>query len=943
MRGHLTHTRVWIGVAGLLALAGAARAQTWNGAGANDLFNTPGNWVGGVAPQNNGTASVIMTGTVRLAPTVTPAHSVASLSFPAGAGGFNMFGTMLTVGAGGISVESAETQRLSLPIQTPATGLQTWTINGGGLRVFSPVTLASSLVIDGSGPMGFFAAVSAPQTLIKSGTGELQIGGALSNPNGLTMNGGTLRLMSSNVLLDSGFLTLNGSSVFDLNGQSESLGHINGTSGTTINIPSGSILTLSGTLPLGFAGTITGGATGSLVLSQSLSLGGVSTLPGFITIQNGSLVLSAAESLSDVCTVSVLGGSLALANGPETIGLLRTSGGSITGGSGASIIAGALEIGGGTIGVRLAGPGTMTLNASTTTVLSAPAAHTGGTAMNAGTLRLATSNALPATGGVSVGSGATLLLDLGVSLSLPGISGMGTANLGNVSILELGAGGASQTLGLSVTGTGSLAKVGTGTLTLPATLSHTGGVRIDAGVVEASGAASLGGGTSPLILRGGTLRATGTIEWSREVSVVGPGTSTLDAQAAISLSGSITQSTGGNLAKVGPGTLTLSSSGSVVGAVNLNESLTRLVPGAALSTLGPLTIGTGARLDAGGASLTSPLVVCNGTLDLPGVARFSLNNAGLTTGAGRLEGSLNNMGAGTLRITRGSAVQLTGTGQNAGFIEVIEADLEVAGTFTNYGGGTSLIYARDATLRFNGGLFNQGPIAVAAGVAEFFGDVTNQAGGSIIVSGGGDAVFLDDVVNQGSIRTSVGCNAVFLGALSGLGSYPGAGTVYIEGDLRPGASPGIVDFGGDLVLGQAGALVAELAGSGPGQFDQVRVAGTAWLDGTLDLRTLGGFRPGPGERLAIITAGAVRGGFAAVVRPAEARTLRVLVGPTRVDVVDCRADLNTDGVLDPDDLADFIACYFTSPPCAVADYDGDGETDPDDLSDYISGYFAGCA
>jgi probable HAF family extracellular repeat protein len=61
-----------------------------------------------------------------------------------------------------------------------------------------------------------------------------------------------------------------------------------------------------------------------------------------------------------------------------------------------------------------------------------------------------------------------------------------------------------------------------------------------------------------------------------------------------------------------------------------------------------------------------------------------------------------------------------------------------------------------------------------------------------------------------------------------------------------------------------------------------------------------------------------------------------------VPSIGCAADFNGDGTLDPDDLADFIACYFTEPPCPLADYSGDGTTDPDDLSDFIAAYFAGC-
>ena len=53
----------------------------------------------------------------------------------------------------------------------------------------------------------------------------------------------------------------------------------------------------------------------------------------------------------------------------------------------------------------------------------------------------------------------------------------------------------------------------------------------------------------------------------------------------------------------------------------------------------------------------------------------------------------------------------------------------------------------------------------------------------------------------------------------------------------------------------------------------------------------------------------------------------------------CPADYNGDGTVDPDDLADYIACYFSAPPCDRADFDGSGEADPDDLADFIAQYF----
>lgn len=56
----------------------------------------------------------------------------------------------------------------------------------------------------------------------------------------------------------------------------------------------------------------------------------------------------------------------------------------------------------------------------------------------------------------------------------------------------------------------------------------------------------------------------------------------------------------------------------------------------------------------------------------------------------------------------------------------------------------------------------------------------------------------------------------------------------------------------------------------------------------------------------------------------------------------CPVDFDRNGLVNPDDLSDFITCFFRSPSSAQADYNFDGCVDPDDLSDYIVAYFAGC-
>jgi hypothetical protein len=60
----------------------------------------------------------------------------------------------------------------------------------------------------------------------------------------------------------------------------------------------------------------------------------------------------------------------------------------------------------------------------------------------------------------------------------------------------------------------------------------------------------------------------------------------------------------------------------------------------------------------------------------------------------------------------------------------------------------------------------------------------------------------------------------------------------------------------------------------------------------------------------------------------------------------CAADFNQDGFVNPDDLSDFITCFFLDVQfpgnCPASDFNQDGFRNPDDLSDFIAAFFAGC-
>jgi hypothetical protein len=63
--------------------------------------------------------------------------------------------------------------------------------------------------------------------------------------------------------------------------------------------------------------------------------------------------------------------------------------------------------------------------------------------------------------------------------------------------------------------------------------------------------------------------------------------------------------------------------------------------------------------------------------------------------------------------------------------------------------------------------------------------------------------------------------------------------------VHPGESPGILTINGNFSQSSSGILDIELAGLS--NYSEMVVAGSAWLDGMLDLSLTGGFIPFDGE------------------------------------------------------------------------------------------------
>lgn len=313
----------------------------------------------------------------------------------------------------------------------------------------------------------------------------------------------------------------------------------------------------------------------------------------------------------------------------------------------------------------------------------------------------------------------------------------------------------------------------------------------------------------------------------------------------------------------------------------------------------------------------------------------TITNLGVLAGDGRIAGRLVNQSSGELRVASGESLVLTGTGStNAGRIEVVGGAIEFVDGLTNRI-DTGAITASRATLRFGSGLVNDGSLGVTFGESFVFGDVENT--GQISLSGNAGATFFDDVVNDGSLNVSNGSTAVFFGAFTGANGTTGGGTVFLEGDLRPGHSPAAISFGSDVVFGALSTTQIELGGTTAGsEYDRVNVLGTASLGGALELSYLNGFSASPGDTFRVVEAGELIGMFDSIALP-DAQPWVVnydTVGGTLTLSVALAGDIDLDGDVDRIDAALFAQYYGTATggTWITGDFDFDGATTTVDLA-----------
>ena len=418
------------------------------------------------------------------------------------------------------------------------------------------------------------------------------------------------------------------------------------------------------------------------------------------------------------------------------------------------------------------------------------------------------------------GTGTLNTLDINVGLNGIGVFNQsgGTDNVGSNGINLGSFSGANGTYTLSggtlsVTGGTYLSYKGTGVFTQSGGTATLGGVYFVGGASTAKGTLNLNGGTLnvPSIALGDT----------------GGGTSTFN------FNGGTLQPTSSNGTTFFPNVLTAANvrnGGAIINTAGFNvtvgQRLVHSTLGGDNATDGGLTkSGTGTLTLSGANTYTGPTTVNGGTLQV-GVASVAGTSGALGLNSAV---SLANVAGTTLALNNLNTQigSLTGGGTTGGNVTLGSATLTVGGNNTSPAAYAGVISG-------TGGLTKNGTGTLTLSGANTYNGATTVSAGTLLAD------------NTAGSATGTGALTVQSGGtLGGTGAVAGAVTVQSGGRLDAGnaGATGMLTLASNLSLNTGATLGVQLGGTTAGTgYDQIRVAGTLTLGGTLSVTETSGFK-----------------------------------------------------------------------------------------------------
>ncbi|KAA6176805.1 transporter [Pseudomonas marginalis] len=755
-------------------------------AGSHDL-TLSGILAGNAALIKNGTASLTLSGNNLLN------------------GPLNVLGgTLTTVGAGALGNTSGVTVGSGATLNLGSSATLNTLAGNGALQV----AVGNTLTVGGNNTFG--GSLGGSGALDKVGTGTLDLTGNSSLSGATSVTGGTLNVAGS---LASGSVTVNNGAT--LTGGGTLAGAVTVADGGHLGLSSGSALTLgslvlggNANLDVGLGVPVVGGGSGLLNVGGDLTLDGnlnVSDLGGFGTgvynlinysgaLTNNGLTLGTLPSsviADDLQLQTAVNNKVNLVVIAPNTSVQFWDGGQLIGN-------GAIEGGNGTWG---SGTNWANVDGSLNQNWSDKFAVFQGAA---GTVTVDGSQSL--TGMQFVSDGYNLVAGTAGQLNL--VNG-GTGNTAvrvdpNVT----------ATLGVTLNGSGTLAKLDSGTLVLNAANAYTGGTALNGGTLVVGNNSALG--TGLLTAANGTTLASNTAVTLGNNALLN-GVMTVGGANGLTLDGVV--SGNGSLVKTGASSLTLNGVNTYIGGTSLNAGQLILGNNAALGN-GALSVGGAAQLDGSSALQLANAITLGGQLTLLGSNDLSLSGALSGTGA------LVKSGNGVLLLT-GTNTYGGGTILNGGSTTGSTSGLQ--GAIAN---NAALTFEQNADGTYTGNLTGSGSLT-KTGTGDLLLSGNNSFTGSTNVTAGG--LVVNGTLNSAAVQVANGAS------LGGSGQLAGAVNMADGSTLTAGAATPLSV--GALAL-SAGTRLDFALGAPGSSTTVVNVAGNLTLDGTLNVSDAGGFGVG---------------------------------------------------------------------------------------------------
>jgi len=170
---------------------------TWSGLGANDHWSTPGNWAGGMAPPQDGSALVVFPDTPRNSPMIDMPWHVYGIRFEGGDFAIKTFsGESLQIGGGGVVEASATVSLAIFNLPVTLSSDQSWRLEGSNPSLpqigggWAIDTNGKQLTIENGSSWGaqFEGGISGAGSLVLEAGGSLSLEGPLSLTGGIRVH-----------------------------------------------------------------------------------------------------------------------------------------------------------------------------------------------------------------------------------------------------------------------------------------------------------------------------------------------------------------------------------------------------------------------------------------------------------------------------------------------------------------------------------------------------------------------------------------------------------------------------------------------------------------------------------------------------------------------------------------------------------------------------------